>query len=71
MSTSTKLFLVAFILCLAAFISIEIAQLPEPSTNGFTLSDIPTPWTIWDYLFVVFLTCSVGLFIAGIKLRQR
>jgi hypothetical protein len=76
MSTSNKIFLAAIILCVGAFVSYDIAQLPEPSTNGFTLSDIDHAiggphWTIWDYLALVFLTCSIGLMVAGIKLRQR
>ena len=76
MSTSNKIFLAAIILCLGAFVSRYIAELPEPSTSHFTCSGCDWPprflsGSIWDYLFVGFLTCSIGLIVAGIKLRQR
>ena len=75
MSTSNKIFLAAIIFCLAAFASIEHAieleHLAQQQSTGFTLSDKSPDWTIWNYLFFTFGTCSIGLFIAGIKLRQR
>ena len=69
-SASTKIFLAAIILSLGAFVCVYIDQLPQESTSGFTLYDGNPDWSIWNYLSLVFLTCSVGLGIAGIKLRR-
>ena len=71
MSTSNKVLLAAIILSIVA-----IAYMPPLPSDTIKIGD----WTlfhaeppIYDYLSLplALLICSVGLFIAGIKLRQR
>ena len=71
MNTSNKVFLAAIILCLVALAYMPELPPTEIKTGHFTVFHVDPP--IYDYLSLplFLLICSVGLLIAGLKLRKE
>ena len=69
MSTSNKVFLAAIILNIVAIV--YMPPLPTGQIGEWTISDYEPPISDYLSLPMALFVCSVGLFIAGIKLRKR